>query len=70
MLVAIGFWAFMIASYVAVLLYGEREARVFIHFVLLAAFATLLAFITLPITEYGRVILAIDGALLAVAGFI
>lgn len=67
MLVAIGFWAFMIASYVAVLLYGEREARLFIHFVLLADLATLLAFITLPIAEYGRLILVIDGALLAVA---
>lgn len=67
MLVAIGFWALMVASYVAVLLYGEREARAFIHLVLLAALATLLAFTTLPTTDYGRAILAIDGALLVVA---
>lgn len=67
MLVAVGFWAFVVASYAVVLLYGGREARIFIHFVLLAALATLVAFITLAGTEYGLAILAIDGALL-VAG--
>ena len=67
MLVAIGFWAFMIASYVVVLLYGGREARIFIHFVLLAALATLVAFITLSGTAYGLTVLAIDFALLAAA---
>jgi hypothetical protein len=67
MLVASVFWSFMIASYVLVLLYGGRAARIFINFVLLAALLTLLAFATLPMAEYGFAVLAIDGVLLGVA---
>jgi len=67
MLVASVFWLFMVASYGLVMLYGGREARVFIHFALLAALATLLAFMTLTADNYALSILAIDGALLIVA---
>lgn len=67
MLIALVFWSFMIASYSLVMLYGGREARIFIHFVLLAALATLLAFMTLAIDDYALAVLLIDGMLLAVA---
>lgn len=69
MLVAVGFWIFMAASYALVILYGGREARIFIHIVLLAALATLLAFVSLPKQQYAITILIIDGALLAAALF-
>lgn len=67
MLVALVFWSFMVASYGLVVLYGGRDARIFIHFVLLAALATLLAFMTLAADDYALAVLLIDGALLAFA---
>ncbi|MGN6279957.1 MAG: hypothetical protein ACTHM8_14715 [Sphingomonas sp.] len=67
MLTAIGFWLFLLCAYAIVWMNGDREARIFINFTLLAATLTALAMATTAGNLHALMVFATDGALLIVA---
>lgn len=67
MLTAIGFWLFLLCAYAIVWINGDREARIFINFVLLAAILTALAMAVTAGNLHALVVFAIDTALLIAA---
>jgi hypothetical protein len=69
MLTAIGFWLFLLCAYAIVWINGDREARIFVNLVLLAAILTALAMVLTRGNAHALTVFAIDAALLAAALF-
>lgn len=67
MFIAAIFWLFMLATYSLVLMYGDRDARLFVHAILASALLTLVASFYLERSVITIAVLVIDMAVLALS---